>query len=175
MLNKLLGLFLACTKIGFLAFGGGNTAIPLLEAESVPRWLTHQEFAELVGMNFGLPGVSVLKLAGMIGLRAAGILGLLVAVIGLTAPGLVLTAGAYGLVRPYRDRPFVARALLALQFGAVALLASSTLNVWTTAAGSKVTPIAVLLTAGLFVSVHYFKVSPAWAIVAAVIVGGFLL
>jgi chromate transporter len=72
-------------KIRCLAFGGGNAAIPLLEAAAVPRWVSQQEFGERVGLNFAFLGLSILKLAGMVGLRAVGIPGLLVAVIGLTA------------------------------------------------------------------------------------------
>lgn len=51
MIGTLLALFWACVKIGCLAFGGGNAAIPLLEAAAVPRWVSQQEFGELVGLN----------------------------------------------------------------------------------------------------------------------------
>src|SRR5882672_1229366 len=98
MIGTLLELFWSCGKIGLLAFGGGNAAIPLLEAEAVPRWMSPQEFGELVGINFAFPGLSILKVAGMVGLRAAGAPGLLVAVIALASPGLVLTIGAYGFL-----------------------------------------------------------------------------
>jgi chromate transporter len=63
VIGPLLELFWACVKIGCLAFGGGNAAIPLLEAEAVPRWVSQQEFGELVGLNFAFPGLSILKLA----------------------------------------------------------------------------------------------------------------
>ena len=66
MIGTLLELFWSCTKIGLLAFGGGNAAIPLLESEAVPRWISQQEFGELVGINFAFPGISILKLAGMV-------------------------------------------------------------------------------------------------------------
>jgi chromate transporter len=86
MISTLLELFWSCTKIGLLAFRGGNAAIPLLESEVVPRWISQQEFGELVGINFAFPGISILKLAGMVGLRAAGTPGLLVAIIGTAWP-----------------------------------------------------------------------------------------
>src|SRR5262249_61093654 len=103
MISTLLELFWSCTKIGLLAFGGGNAAIPLLEAEAVPRWISEQEFGELVGINFALPGISILKLAGMVGLRAAGTIGLLVAIIGIAWRGLPLTIAAYSFLVQYRD------------------------------------------------------------------------
>ena len=79
-------LFVSCVRVGLLAFGGGNSAIPLLEAEVVPRWLTAREYSELVSINFGLPGISMMKLAGMIGLRVAGMPGLFAATVGIAAP-----------------------------------------------------------------------------------------
>lgn len=175
MYAKLVDLLFVTCKIGLLAFGGGNSAISLLEAEAVPRWLSKQQFGELVGVNFALPGVSVLKLAAMVGMQVAGLPGLLVAVVGLAAPGLALTVGAFGLITRFRDNPFVGKALLAMQFGAAAILLSSTLNIWTTAAGSRWNSLAVLLTGGLFLAVHFGKLPPAWAIAAAVVLGGWLL
>lgn len=75
----------------------------------MPRWVSQPEFGELVGLNFAFPGLSILKLAGMVGLRAAGIPGLLVAVMGLAAPGLVLSIGASSLLMTYRDHVLVRR------------------------------------------------------------------
>jgi len=76
MIDTLLELLWSCMKIGLLAFGGGNAAIPLLEAAAVPRWMSQQEFGELVSINFAFPGISILKLAGMVGLRAAKVAGI---------------------------------------------------------------------------------------------------
>jgi Chromate transporter len=60
MIGTLLELFWSCTKIGLLAFGGGNAAIPLLAAEAVPRWISEQEFgfACPVGGHLKMPLVS---------------------------------------------------------------------------------------------------------------------
>ncbi len=86
MIGTLLELFWSCVKIGLLAFGGGNAAIPLLEAEAVPRWMSQQEFGELVGINFAFPGVSILKLAGMVGLATLLRLAPFAAASGLSSP-----------------------------------------------------------------------------------------
>src|SRR5262245_26079851 len=82
MIGTLLDVFWSCTKIGLLAFGGGNAAIPLLESEAVPRWISEQGFEELVGINFAFPGISVLTIA------------------------------AYSLLVQYRDHRLVRRAAL---------------------------------------------------------------
>ena len=175
MIGTLLELFWACMKIGCLAFGGGNAAIPLLEAEAVPRWMSPQEFGELVGLNFAFPGVSILKLAGMVGLRAAGTPGLLVAVIGLAAPGLGLTIAAYSFLTQYRDHSLVRRGLLAMQYAAAALLASSALRMAQSAAGGQVHMVGLALALGLFVVAYFLHLGPVLVVLLAAAVGMLIL
>jgi chromate transporter len=171
MIGTLLELFWACVKIGFLAFGGGNAAIPLLEAAAVPRWMSTQEFGELVGLNFAFPGVAILKLGGMVGLRAAGTPGLLVAVIGLASPGLGLTIAAYSLLVQYRDHSLVRHSLLAMQYAAAALLASSALRMAQSAAGGQVHIVGIALGLGLFVVAYFLHLGPVLVVVLAAAVG----
>jgi chromate transporter len=175
MIGTLLELFWSCVKIGLLAFGGGNAAIPLLEAEAVPRWMSQQEFGELVGINFAFPGVSILKLAGMVGLRAAGAPGLLVAVIGLASPGLVLTIGAYGFLVQYRDHGLVRRGLAAMQYAAAALLASSALRMVQSASGGQFHVVGVGLVLGLFLVAYFMHLGPVLVLVLAAAIGILIL
>src|SRR5712691_8384094 len=175
MIETLLELFWSCVKIGLLAFGGGNAAIPLLEAAAVPRWMSQQEFGELVSINFAFPGISILKLAGMVGLRTAGTPGLLVAVIGLASPGLVLTIGAYNLLVQYRDHGLVRRSLVAMQYAAAALLASSALRMAQSAAGGQVHIVGIALGLGLFVVAYFLHLGPVLVVVLAAAVGVLIL
>src|SRR5712691_7019510 len=175
MIGTLLELFWACVKIGFLAFGGGNAAIPLLEAAAVPRWMSQQEFGEPVGINFAYPGITILKRAGMVGLRAAGTPGLLVAVIGLASPGLVLTIAAYSLLVQYRDHSLVRRSLLAMQYAAAALLASSALRMAQSAAGGQVHIVGIALGLVLFVVAYFLHLGPVLVVVLAAAVGVLIL
>jgi chromate transporter len=175
MIDTVLELFWACVKIGCLAFGGGNAAIPLLEDAAVPRWISQQEFGELVGINFAFPGLSILKVAGMIGLRAAGLPGLLVTVVGLTAPGLVLTIGAYSLLIQYRDHTLVQRGLLAMQYAAAALLASSALHIMQGATHGRWHLMGVVLGLGLFLAAYFMHFGPIPILALAAVIGLLIL
>lgn len=162
-------------RIGILSFGGGNTGIPLLEAEAVPHIVSREEFAELVGVNFAFPGVSIVKLAAMVGLRAAGIPGLLAMVTGLVLPGLLLTAIAYGLLSRNREHPVVQKLLTASQYAAAALLAAAALHVLPAISGPRRQVVTGLfLATGVFAAVYLFRLSPALAVVIAALVGLFL-
>lgn len=166
MIGEALSVGWSCVRVGLLAFGGGNSAIPLLEAEVVPRWLTQTEYAELVSLNFGLPGISMLKLAGMVGLRAAGVLGLVAAVVGVAAPGLLLTIFAARLLMAGQRPAIVERVLAGMKAAAAALLLSAAVRMMpaTSARG-------LVLGALVFVAVHFLKLHPALAILGAMIAG----
>lgn len=173
MVSTLSRLFWAFCKVGILGFGGGNAAIPLLEAEAVPHWLSREEFTDLVSINFAFPGVSIVKVAAMVGLRTAGLPGMLVSVVALVLPGLILTIGAYHLLMQYRDHPGVQKLLLAMKFAAVALLATTCIHLLPS--GGAMRPAGWLLMGGVFVAVQYWQVSPALALVGAAVVGALLL
>ncbi|GAC1315695.1 MAG: chromate efflux transporter subunit ChrB [Chloroflexota bacterium] len=171
MIATLGELLWACLQVGALGFGGGNAAIPLLQAEAVPRWLTDTEFGELVGLNFALPGVTIIKLAGMVGWRAAGLPGLVVAVVGLATPGLLLTVAASGLLGRFRDHELVSRAVLAMQYAAAALLACSAFKLVASATGPRLPLQGLFIVALVFASVQFLKLAPGLAILVSVALG----
>lgn len=98
-LAELAGLFL---KLGTISFGGPAAHTALMEAEVVRRrkWLTHQEFLDLVGATNLIPGPNSTELAIHIGQRRAGWLGLIVAGACFILPAmLIVTAIAWAYVR----------------------------------------------------------------------------
>src|SRR4026209_2564617 len=77
-LRSLAWLFL---KLGTIAFGGPAAHIAMMDDEDVRRrrWLTHEEFLDLLGATNLIPGPNSTEMAIHIGHRRAGVWGLLVA------------------------------------------------------------------------------------------------
>lgn len=75
-------LFAASLKIGLLGFGG---VMPWARRVFVDErgWLTDRAFAELIGMCQVLPGPNVVNLAVIVGSRAQGPIGSLLALTGI--------------------------------------------------------------------------------------------
>lgn len=75
-------LFAACLKIGLLGFGG---VMPWARRVFVDErgWLSDRGFAELIGMSQVLPGPNVVNLAVIVGSRAQGPVGALLALTGI--------------------------------------------------------------------------------------------
>jgi chromate transporter len=89
-------------RLGFTAFGGPAAHIAMMESEAVGRrrWLTRDEFLDLLGVTSLIPGPSSTEMAILIGLRLAGWPGLLVGGACFIAPAAGLTlALAWAYVR----------------------------------------------------------------------------
>jgi chromate transporter len=101
---ELSELFLRFLLIGALAFGGGGSALPLVERLSVAetRWLTPQDFAVGVGFAYATPG-PILILAPFIGYRVAGLLGAAVATIAVFLVPILLAGAAAGITARLRN------------------------------------------------------------------------
>jgi len=94
-------LSLNLSKIGALAFGGGFTAIPLIQYEVVERfhWLSTKEFMDGIALGQVTPG-PVLITATFVGYKVSGFLGAFMATLGIFFPSFFILV----LLIPYHDR-----------------------------------------------------------------------
>ncbi|SDN71412.1 chromate transporter [Alkalicoccus daliensis] len=85
-------IFWAFMRVGMLGFGGGPAAIPLVQKEAVDtyKWLTDEEFSDILAIGNTLPGPIITKMAGYIGYRVAGVLGLINAIVASIVPTVIL-------------------------------------------------------------------------------------
>jgi chromate transporter len=98
-LGEIALLFL---KLGTIGFGGPAAHIALMEAEVVRRrrWLSREEFLDLIGATNLIPGPNSTEMAIHIGYRRAGFPGLLLAGTCFILPAaLIVTAIAWAYVR----------------------------------------------------------------------------
>ena len=98
-LSELALLFL---RLGTTAFGGPAAHIAMMEDEVVRRrrWMTREEFLDLLGAANLIPGPNSTELAIHVGHRQAGWAGLLIAGVSFILPAvLIVTAFAWAYVR----------------------------------------------------------------------------
>lgn len=99
-------IFLTFLKIGSLAFGGGFTAIPLIQHVIVDgmRWLNLTAFRDGIALGQITPG-PVFITATFIGFKVQGIIGALVATIGIFTPSLaaiILVGRAHAKIKNHK-------------------------------------------------------------------------
>ncbi|RXS87322.1 chromate transporter [Geobacillus sp. PK12] len=168
-------LFLAFFRVGMLGYGGGPSSIPLVRAEVVTkyRWMTDEEFAEILAIANALPGPIATKLAGYIGHRVGGPLGLLNAVLATTAPTVVLMIVLLAALSSFKDTPWVAGMTKAVLPVVAVMLAEMT---WQFAKQARAAlgwrPAALLLLA-CFLALQWLGLHPA-LVVAVLLAAAFV-
>ena len=152
-------------RLGLTAFGGPAAHIALMERDAVARrWLSRDEFLDLVGACNLLPGPSSTQVAMALGYRRAKVTGLVVAGVCFILPASVATLALawayvhYGSLPQATGLLFGAKpVMVAIVLQAVWSLGKSAVRGWgpallglvcLAAALSGVYPIVVLLAAG---------------------------
>ena len=87
-----LSLFLTMLKIGLFTFGGGYAMIALLENEFVEKkkWLDKDEFLDVTAIAESTPGPIAINAATYIGYKNSGIIGSMIATLGICFPSFVI-------------------------------------------------------------------------------------
>ena len=90
--DTLVALAIQFTSLSLVAFGGANAVIPEIhrQAVDVNHWMTNQDFAALFAIAQSAPGPNFL-ISTLVGWKAAGIPGALIATAAMCAPSCLLT------------------------------------------------------------------------------------
>jgi chromate transporter len=106
---KQADIFLAFFRVGILGYGGGPSSIPLVHKEVVEKykWMEADEFSDILALANALPGPIATKLAGYIGFRVAGVLGMIYALAATIIPTIILMILLLTGLNAYKDEPWV--------------------------------------------------------------------
>lgn len=84
-LKNLLSIFLCFFKLGIFAIGGGPVMLTLLKGELVDKkhWIDEEELMEMTAISESTPGPIAINLATYLGYKKGGILGAILATLGV--------------------------------------------------------------------------------------------
>ncbi len=172
-MSDLIDLMLVFGRLSFVAFGGGIGILPEMERAVVGGhgWVTHQQFVDSYALSQVTPGPGMLMVV-MIGYRAAGLPGALVAGVAMFAPTGALTWVVADRWSRLGDRPVMALIRGTLSPVALGLLSAGCFTIFRLGVGSV---IAFFVAVGAFAAVAGLKASPALVVVAGAVVGIVLL
>ena len=144
--------------------------IPIIEREVVDKrkWVSREEFLDLLAISQSTPGLMVINFAILIGERVKGLKGGTVAAIGTALPSFVIILLLALFFNSFRDNEIVASAFKAIRPAVVALIAvpivslakAAKINIYTAAI-----PIAAVLL------IIFLDLSPIWLIIAGAAMG----
>ncbi|GAB6104981.1 chromate transporter [Blautia glucerasea] len=123
----LLKLFFAFIQVGLFSVGGGYAAIPLIQEQIVDiyRLMTLSEFSDLITVAEMTPGPISINSATFVGMRIAGIPGVLLCTFGCILPSFCICLTLAHFYYKYRSVSGVQVVLGAMRPAVVALIASA--------------------------------------------------
>jgi chromate transporter len=151
--GRLVEVFLVFLKLGLTSFGGPIAHLGYFRAELVERrrWVSEQQFAQLLAISQFLPGPASSQLGFSLGLLRAGWFGAIVAFVAFTLPSALMLVG-FAAALPLLSGPVGQHAVHGLKLVACAVVADAVLGM-----AQKLCPdaqrrtIAVLAAAALLV------------------------
>ncbi len=172
--NGATELFAAFYRAGALVFGGGHVVLPLLqEAVVKPGWVSSSDFLGGYGAAQALPG-PLFTFAAFLGAKASmgpgRVFGALIALAGISLPGLLLMYGALPFWDRFRTNARARNALNGVNAAVVGILGAALYNpVWVSSIGG---PLDAAFTVLAFAALTVMKLpvlpmvvlSAAWGI-----------
>ena len=142
-----LELFLTFLQIGALSFGGGYSMISLIREKALlHNWMTNDDLLNMIAVSESTPGPIAVNMATFVGASKGGVLGAILATLGVVLPSFLIILLIATLIRNFLKfksiqgilggvRPCVIGLILAT---AITMLISTVLRIDTI--GNELTP-----------------------------------
>lgn len=192
---SLFAIYLLFIKYGLLSFGGGYVLVMLFIHDLVDKYklLTSSEFANLLAIAQMTPGPIGINTATYVGYQTNGILGGVIATIGLLTPAVFLVLTASYFFKKWEKSKIVQGLLYGMRPATLGLIISAVLifaniaifttpvtidnvKLWLTNSpevgsfGIRIIPLAIAITSGIVLA-KYKKINIIYIIAAAALLG----
>ena len=169
-MKTLIDLFFTFCRIGGLTFGGGYAMLPIIQKEIVEekKWATEEEVLDYYAVGQCTPGIIAVNTATFIGYKVQGIIGAIVATLGVVFPSLIIITIIAALLKNFASYAIIQHAFSGIRIVVIALIISAILKLAKTSIKSSITLIIAILA---FISVAFVNLSPIYIVVAAACVG----
>lgn len=171
-MNFYIDAFTTFFRIGLFTIGGGYAMIPLMEDEIVikKRWITKEEFVDLLAVSQSAPGIFAVNMAIFIGYKLHKLKGAITTTLGGILPSFLIILTIAIFFEQFKEYEAVERIFKGIRPAVVALIAVPT---FTLAKSAKINRknIAIPILSALLI--WGLGVSPIY-IIALAGGGGFL-
>lgn len=167
-MKNYLELLFIFSKIGLFTIGGGYAMVPLIQREFVERkkWITEEEFVDLLAVAQSIPGILAINMAIFVGYRIRGWKGAVATSFGTALPSFVIILLIAMFFTSFKDNEVVIRIFKGIRPAVVALIAAPCLQMARSAKLNRKNIIIPVIATLLIWLIH---VSPVYIIIA----GGF--
>ncbi len=121
-----LRLFFEFFQVGLFAIGGGLATIPFLtDLGSRTGWFTSGELANMIAISESTPGPMGVNMATYVGFHIGGVLGGVIATLGLVAPSILVILAIAGFLKKFRESRGVDAVFYGIRPASTALIAAA--------------------------------------------------
>ena len=169
-MKELINLFKAFAKVGVLTFGGGYAMLPILQREIVEKnnWATDEEIMDYYAIGQCTPGVIAVNTATFIGQKNKGVIGGIVATLGVIFPSIVIITIVAAFISNFSDLPVVKNAFAGVRVCVCVLILNAVIKLWKSSVVDKATLVIFL---GVFLGSALTDLSPIIFVLITAIAG----
>ena len=169
-MKELFDLFWTFCKIGALTFGGGYAMLPLIQREIVEnkKWSTEREILDYYAIGQCTPGVIAVNTATFIGFKLKGIIGGIVATLGVVFPSLIIILIIASFLQSFADLSIVQSAFAGIRVAVVALIITTVIKLLKSSIKDY---LGVIIAIIAFIISAFIGLSPVYVVIAAGLTG----
>lgn len=169
-MKELLDLFFTFFRIGAVTFGGGYAMLPILQREVVEKkkWASDEELVDYFAIGQCTPGVIAVNTATFIGRKNRGVVGGVVATLGVVSPSVVIISVIAALINNFANIGWVQDALGGIRICVCVFILNAVIKLIKSAVTDKATLILYLV---LFAVAVLFDISPIYSVVISGVLG----
>ncbi|MBQ4554734.1 MAG: chromate transporter [Spirochaetaceae bacterium] len=168
--KTLVELFFVFFKIGAVTFGGGLAMLPIIEKELVikRKWVTKDTLLDYFAIGQATPGIIAVNVATFLGYSRAGILGAIIATLGVVTPSIIIISIIAKFLSGFSENITVKKALAGINVVVAALL---TKVLWGFRKKIFSSILAFILFLLAFLGIAFFNVNTILIVVASIFIG----
>lgn len=163
-------MFFSFFYIGLVTIGGGLAMLPIMEEEFVNKrkFLSKDEIIDIFALAQSIPGVIAINTSLLTGFKTAGILGGIMAGIGVMTPSFIIILMIAPIFERFQDTQYVNKAFLGIRGAIAGLILLSAFGM-----GKQVMKDAftVMLFIFSFVLVVFFNLNVIYALLISALIG----
>ena len=165
-------LFLSTLYLSAFTFGGGYVIVTLMKKKFVDEyhWIEENEMLDLVAIAQSSPGPIAVNGAIVVGYKLAGMIGVLVSIIGTIIPPFLIISVISVCYQAFRDNFFVSQMLEGMQAGVGAVIASVTYEMGAGVVKEK-DPLSLVILVCAFAAACFFKVNVIYIVLVCGAIG----
>lgn len=168
--TSLFKLFYTFASIGAITFGGGYAMLPFLEREVVEKnkWATDNEILDYYSLAQCTPGIIAVNVSTFIGYKERGLVGAIVATIGMVFPSLIIITVIAAILTNFSNNEYVNMAFAGIRVSVCALILNSIIKL---SKKSIIDKISLIIFIAIIIVLFFTSISTIFIVVIGILLG----